>query len=163
MTEAVVPLALLLSDRAWAFGVSGECLMTSDNPAILLRGRPDEDPAMAAGLWDIYLPLDPHRFLFIPGTEHVDRPWLIRKDHRLLLDGGMAQGLNSCVFDQANRHVFWHPDHDPVEQQGMKDYRKMRASWKDGHSDFILVYDALPDRFGVRLKDLTGHMRGPAN
>lgn len=161
MTESVIPLALMLSQRAWAFGVSGECLLTSDNPAIIINGRPDEDPAKTAAFWDIYLPLDAHRFIFVPGLDHTDRPSLLQRDHRMLLDGGLALAMNLGMCDQAHRHVFWHPNHDPTGRLDLDEMQKMRVSWKSGHSDAVLTYDRLPDNMGVRMKDLYGHVRLP--
>ena len=65
--HGVAPLAHILYSRPWGIGLTNLCLLTSDAPTQILNARDDDDPLRAATFWDIYLPLDPHRFLYLPG------------------------------------------------------------------------------------------------
>jgi len=65
--ELLKPAARLVHDRPWGFGFSDVCLLTGDVPAVILNGHDDRDQLASAAHWDIVLPLDPRRFLFLSG------------------------------------------------------------------------------------------------
>lgn len=87
IVQAVAPLAALIHARPWGFGFTSLCLLTSDTPVQALNARNDDDPLATAAYWDIYVPLDPHRFLYLPGQMHASQRRLMR-DHRINLPGG---------------------------------------------------------------------------
>ncbi|MGY2012111.1 DUF4238 domain-containing protein [Nocardia gipuzkoensis] len=152
IAEMVSPLAAALYRRPWGFGWSDSCLLTSDTPAILLNGQDADAQLLAASFWDVYLPLDPHRFLFLPGASHTGNPRL-RRDHLLKLDGGQGIALNHIVLDAAVRHVFWHEDHDPTRTPALR-----RAPHPaEAMPRYLLSYDALAPGFGVQRRWLNEH------
>jgi hypothetical protein len=95
----------------YAFGGSNLCLLTSDTPVQILNAHDNDDPLRAAAFWDLYLPLDPHRFLYLPGRMH-SRDRDLMKDHRVNLPGGLGIALNQTVIETAHRNVIWHSSHD---------------------------------------------------
>lgn len=157
IVDAVQPLAALLYSRPWGFGFTGLCLFTSDNPVQVLNSRVDDEPLETAAFWDIYVPLDPHRFLYLPGRMHVDHPTLMR-DHFINLPGGLAIPLNQEVVATAHRHLIWHPDHDPRSRSQFSDAISGRRSrLAVGGTGIVLQYDAIPRGFGVERRWLDKH------
>lgn len=116
----VRPLATILYARPWGVGFSDYCLLTGDVPVLVINGQDASDQLLAADYWDIYLPLDPHRCLFLPGlsTRRMRNHWF---DRTLKLHPGIAIGLNNAVCDVAVKHVFFHPDHDPTSKVRVRD------------------------------------------
>ena len=98
--------------RPWGVGFSDYCLLTGDVPVLVLNGQDDADQASAVRFWDVYLPMDPHRCLYLPGLGSAAES-AIRRDHRFKLHGGLALGLNSMMIDTAKRYAF-DPEHDPT-------------------------------------------------
>ncbi|OPC76486.1 hypothetical protein B4N89_46490 [Embleya scabrispora] len=105
-------LAGVVHRRPWGVGFSTACLITGDVPAVILNGHDAPDQVLAAAYWDIVLPLDPHRFLILPGVATIDEP-AKHLDHRLVLPGGIGLLLSQIVHDAAESQVFQHPDHTP--------------------------------------------------
>jgi hypothetical protein len=104
--ELLQPLAAILFHRPWGVGFSDYCLLTSDVPVLVLNGQDADDQLLAAEYWDIYLPLDTHRCLFLPGlhTRKLQKHWF---DCALKLHSGIAMALNNAVADVAVKHVFF--------------------------------------------------------
>lgn len=157
IVRAVAPLAALIAARPWGFGFTGLCLLTSDSPVQVLNARNDDDPLATAAFWDIYLPLDPHRFLYMPGQMHASQRRLMR-DHRLNLPSGLATPLNHEILETAHRHLIWHPEHDPRSKINLDEALAIRRSRRQhGGTGTVLYYTALDDDFGVERRWLDIH------
>lgn len=117
----------------------------------------DDDPLATGAYWDIYVPLDPHRFLYLPGQMHASQRRLMR-DHRINLPGGLAIPLNHEVIETAHRHIIWHPQHDPRSRINLDDAQAIRRSRRThGGTGTVLHYTALDDDFGVERCWLDTH------
>ncbi len=113
IVENIATLALALEARPWALGFSDMCLLTSDTPIAVWNRPDDEDQLRAVTLSDVTLPLDPHRFLFLPGpaTRAADpRKWV---DHLMHAEGAIGFALVEVAYDVADQFVIHHPQHDP--------------------------------------------------
>jgi hypothetical protein len=155
--KGIAPLARLISRRPWGVGVSSLCLFTSDVPVQIINARDDDDPIHAATYWDLYMPLDPHRFLYLPGKMHESRRELIR-DHLINLPGGLAIPLNQLMVETAHRHLLWHPAHDPRSRSLMEDASRMRELRSPtAGSQTLVSYAALPMGYGVERRWLEKH------
>lgn len=155
IAENVAPLAGLVFRRPWGIGFSSACLLTSDAPVQLLNAQDDSDQLAAAAYWDIYLPLDPHRFLFLPGDD-PERPDLA-VDHQVDMSN-VTTVFNEVLVETAQRHVFWHPDHDPRSHMNLAttvSIRKNRPRF--GGSEVMVNYAVLPPGLGVERRWLTSH------
>lgn len=158
IVSAVAPLAALIHARPWGFGFTSLCLLTSDTPVQVLNAHDDDEPLSTASFWDIYLPLDPHRFLYLPGQMHAAQRALMR-DHVFSLPGGLALPLNYEVIETANRHVIWHPAHDPRPRVRIADALAMRRSRRTrGVGGTLINYEALEDGYGVERRWLDRHV-----
>jgi hypothetical protein len=155
--ERIAPLAALVRMRPWGIGFTNLCLFTSDVPVQILNSKPEDDPLAAATFWDIYVPLDPHRFLYLPGRMHAANRDLMR-DHRIALDGGLAIALNHTMVECSHRHLFWHPHHDPRSNSQLDSVLRMRSSrFATGGSQALIDYAALDDGSGVERRWLDAH------
>jgi hypothetical protein len=156
IVREIAPLAFLLARRPWGIGFTNLCLFTSDVPGQIINGQDDEDQLRAASYWDVYVPLDPHRFLYLPGALHDDQPRL-RRDHRINLPGGLAMVLNDLIIETAHRNIFFHPEHDPrvkMHESIIQDTVKRRDSTA---SQSIMYYDAMPPGMGIERRWLDRH------
>jgi hypothetical protein len=156
IAKEIAPLAFLLTTRPWGIGFTNLCLYTSDVPVQIINGQDDNDQLKAASYWDIYAPLDPHRFLYLPGQMHRGQPRLMR-DHTINLPGGLAMALNDLMIENAHRHVFFHPEHDPrlrMHSTLVADAVKRRGLTP---SESILYYDAMPPSTGIERRWLDRH------
>lgn len=151
IVEMIAPLATLIFTRPWGIGFSDGCLMTSDTPVLILNGQDDHNQLLAASFWDIYLPLDPHRALFLPGFIHRERARL-QQDHQFKLHGGHSIGLNGAMLRTSMRHVFFHPDHDPRGQLRDEPAREAAPG-----VNFLLNYTVMRPGYGVERKWLEEH------
>lgn len=157
MVQAMGPLAQLLYNRPWGFGFTNLCLLTSDVPVQIANIENNDEPVDAASYWDIYLPLDPHRFLYLPGAMHDQSPRLMR-DHLISLPGGLAIGLNQMVVETAHRHLLWHPDHDPRKRIQFDHAIAQRESRREGRaSKWVMNYSALESGLGIERRWLSSH------
>lgn len=157
IVDALAPLAMMLAARPWGFGFTSLCLFTSDVPVHIVNTRDDDDPVRAATYWDIFLPLDPHRFLFLPGAIHRSQRRLMQ-DHFINLPGGLAMALNALVIETAHRHLLWHPDHDPRDKSRMPQALEMRkARQATGGTGTLMQYSALSPEFGIERRWLDMH------
>jgi hypothetical protein len=157
--QNVGPIAQVVFQRPWGIGYTTACLATSDSPVQVFNAQDDDDQVRAVSFWDIYLPLDPHRFLYLPGESHQDRRSLMR-DHRIGLPGGLAIGLNSVVAQTAHRHIFWHKEHDPRKRLDRKSIASIRSNrTKDnGFGGFMMNYNALSHpQDGIQRRWLDNH------
>lgn len=156
IAEEIAPLAFLIAARPWGIGVSNLCLFTSDVPVQIINGQHHDDQVEAGSYWDIYLPLDPHRFLYLPGAMHRGQPQLMR-DHQIILSGGLTMALNDLMIEYSHRHIFFHPEHDPrlkMNESLIADAVRRRHS---SPSESILKYAALPPHMGVERRWLDRH------
>lgn len=155
--ELLRPLAEIVHNRPWGIGFSDYCLLTGDVPAVILNAQDADDQLLAAEYWDVYLPLDPHRCLFLPGvhTRRLQNHWF---DRSLKLHSGIAMGLNNAVADVAVKHVFFHPNHDPTS---WLDTRNRRAIDEEIASDslpkYLVGYDMIESGCGVERRWLDQH------
>jgi hypothetical protein len=156
IAKEIAPLAFLISIRPWGIGFTNLCLYTSDVPVQIINGQDDNDQLKAAGYWDIYLPLDPHRFLYLPGSMHRKQRHLMR-DHCINLPGGLAMPLNDLMIENAHRHVFFHPEHDPrlkMHETLVADAVKRRGATP---AESVLYYEAMPPNTGIERRWLDRH------
>lgn len=56
------------------------------------------------------MPLDPHRFILLPGLNMVEEDPRKGVDHRAKLDG-VGFAFVQAVYDAADGYIFHHPDH----------------------------------------------------
>lgn len=113
ISDQVSQLAFIVFHRPWGIGMSSACLLTSDTPVVILNDHDADDQLAAASFWEILMPLDPHRFFYLPNASMVQEDPAKRVDHKLVLEGGMGHAVNQAVFDAADNFVFWHPRHGP--------------------------------------------------
>ncbi|MCU1362775.1 MAG: hypothetical protein JWM55_603 [Acidimicrobiaceae bacterium] len=113
IADQVSQLAYIIFHRPWGIGMSVACLLTSDTPVVILNDHDADDQLAAASFWEILMPLDPHRFFYLPSASMVQEDPAKRDDHRLVLQNGMGYAVNQAVFDAADSYVFWHPRHRP--------------------------------------------------
>ena len=114
IAQQLAGLARIVFEKPWCIGFSDACLLTSDVPVVILNGHDDPDQAFAAWYDTAYLPLDPHRFLLMPGQYLQEEDPLKRVDHREKLNGGLGIFFNTVIWAAADRQVFYPPDHDPI-------------------------------------------------
>lgn len=154
-------LARILYLRPWCLAFSDACLITSDVPILVLNGQDEERQELSAAFWTVVVPLDPHRLLLLPGKSDVEDDPKKRADHRAKFDGGLGLFFNQALFDAADRHVFFHPEHrralDLVE-------RTARLPPADAPMDderaprYALSYGILPPQYTVERRWLEGHI-----
>lgn len=154
-------LAAVVHERAWGLGFSDACLATSDVPVVILNEHDAEEQVLAAAVADIFVPLDPHRFLFLPGGSMLEDRRK-RVDHRLKFDGGMGLALSEFTRDAADRHLFHHPLHAPPWLRETSEARPRLARAWLGEAlalspRYSLSYPTLPDEYGVERRWLTEH------
>jgi hypothetical protein len=157
IVELIGPLAAALFHRPWGVGFSDYCLLTGDVPVLVLNGQDVHDQLLAVAYWDIYLPLDPHRCLYLPGvsTRAKIAPSV---DHKAKFHPGIAIALNNAVADTAVKHIFWHPEHDPSGHLQLRARRpieeELGADWLPR---YLVTYDVLHPDFGVERRWLEHH------
>jgi hypothetical protein len=151
IAEMIEPIAATLFSRPWGVGFADYCLLSGDVPVLVLNGQDHSDQRAAVEYWDVYLPLDPHRCLYLPGAASEGADKRLRHDHRLKLHPGLAMGLNSAMLDTSVRHVFWHPDHDPTS------HAEPALDLESNLPRFIMNYDVLGPDFGVQRRWLDTH------
>jgi hypothetical protein len=151
IAELIEPLAATLFSRPWGVGFSDYCLLSGDVPVLVLNGQDHANQQAAVAYWDVYLPLDPHRCLYLPGTASAVADRSLGRDHRFKLHPGHALGLNSAVLDASVRHVFFHPEHDPTS------HAKPALDLESNLPRFLMTYDVLPSDMGVQRRWLETH------
>jgi hypothetical protein len=151
IAQMIEPLAATVFSRPWGVGFSDYCLLTGDVPVVVLNGQDHDDQRAAVEYWDVYLPLDPHRCLYLPGAATQGDDKHLRSDHRLKLHPGLAMGLNSAMLDASVRHVFFHPDHDPTPRA------KPAVDLDSNLPRFIMNYTVLAPDLGVQRRWLITH------
>jgi hypothetical protein len=160
--EHLAPLAAIVASKAWGIGYSDACQPTSDVPVVLMRGQDEENQLHSVAYWDLLVPLDPHRFLLMttPGSQDDPATWV---DHRLKLDGGLGLFVTDMLCSAAERHVFWHPDHEPpgLQDLGKRGPRLPRPWAGDTHRppEMVLSCGALPPQFTVTNQSMD-HAQG---
>jgi hypothetical protein len=160
ITTHLAPLAAIVAGKPWGIGFSSACLPTSDAPVVLMNGQDAERQLLSAAFWDVLLPLDPHRFLLMPGRGSQPDP-ATRHDHRLELDGGLGALVIDLIASSADEHVFWHPEHEPprIRETTSPGSRLPRPWVGETHESpqWILQYDAMPPGTTVERRWLTEH------
>lgn len=160
IAELTGNLAWLISTRPWGLGFSDVCLTTSDVPVVLLDGHDHEDQLAAASVADILMPLDPHRFLFLPGPHHYGDPRK-RVDHRLKLDSGLGLFVTEIIRDAADQIVIEHPKHQPPEHPAKGASPRLPTPWSDGANkstpQYSVSYNTMPPDVNVEAKWLSMH------
>lgn len=156
IAEMIKPLATAIFFRPWGVGFSDYCLLTGDVPVIVLNGQDHAEQYAAVNYWDVYMPVDSHRCLYLPGVNSAgDRH--IRTDHRFKLHPGHAIALNSVMIETAVRHIFFHPDHDPTSRA------RPTASPNEQLSQFLLHYEVMPRGYGIERRWLDIHPQPASN
>jgi hypothetical protein len=151
IAEMIEPLAATVFSRPWGVGFSDYCLLTGDVPVLVLNGQDHGDQQASVDYWDVYLPLDPHRCLYLPGGASQVADRRLRGDHRFKLHAGLAIGLNSVMLDASVRHVFFHPDHDPTPKS------EPALDLESNLPRFLMNYDVLAPGMGVQRRWLDVH------
>ncbi len=152
-------VAAVMHDRPWCLGFSDACLLTSDVPLLVLNGQDDTDQALSASFWDVVLPLDPHRFLMLPGAGSVKDP-AKRSDHLAKFDGGLGRFVNQAIYDAADEHIFFHPDHADALSWTETSARlpSPEADTTGAHEHgYVLSYRALPTGYTVDRRWVSDH------
>ncbi|YCN53414.1 DUF4238 domain-containing protein [Rhodococcus erythropolis] len=157
INELIAPLAGVIHNRPWGVGFSDHCLVTGDVPVLVLNGQDEDDQLLAADFWDIYLPLDPHRCLYLPGRPNR-RTRELSIDHRLKLHPGHGIALNNAMAETAMKHIFFHPQHDPMKHLSPRERSgeeaEMGSSWMPR---YLFNYGLVPSGFKVERKWLIAH------
>lgn len=162
LVHQIGALAFILYDKPWGLGFSDTCLLTSDVPVVIFNDHDADDQLTSAWYWDIVLPLDPHRFIFLLGPSSQDDP-RTQRDHRLKLPGGLGMIVNDIVYSAADRYIFWHPDHDVIAgliRSRIHESPRLPRPWAgETHEapNFMVRYGALHPDFTVERRWLTEH------
>ncbi|WP_431681167.1 DUF4238 domain-containing protein [Kitasatospora sp. KL5] len=159
IAEHLAALALVLFARPWGLGFSDMCLLTSDVPLVMLNGHDAGNQLAAVEVCDILLPLDPHRFLFLPGHGMQEQDPLKRSDHRMKFHGGLGMALVQIVYDVADAFVLHHPRHDPW-RHWKPDGPRQPAPWDgDDHPApmYAMDYEVLAPHLTVERRWLDEH------
>lgn len=152
VAQQVAGLAHVIHNKPWCIGFSDVCLITGDVPVAILNGQDDQDQTFAAWYDVIYLPLDPHRFLLMPGIQDQEEDQRKRVEHRTKLDGGFGLFFNDVIWAAADRLVFWHPEHDPTGYMTGIDRGPRLPSPGTGTEDSVPQYAVM---YGVLPPDMT--------
>jgi hypothetical protein len=159
MGEQLARLSWVIFDRPWGLGFSDVCLWTSDVPVVIVNGQDDENQLLATAFWDVILPLDPHRFLILPGRRAQENDPRKRVDHLAKLDGGLGTVLSSMLFEAADKQVFWHSAHDPLPHLHL-DGPRLPTPWTGNSNEgpsWVLDYETLTRGFTVERRWLSEH------
>ncbi|MGC5225450.1 DUF4238 domain-containing protein [Micromonospora sp. DT81.3] len=160
MFDAMRGLTHVLESRSWGLGHSGACLITSDSPLVILNGHDDDNQLLAAGFWDIMFPLDPHRLIFMPGPDLIDRNARKGRDHRIAFDG-LGHAFVDATYAAADRFIFSHPDHPPTMLDETRAGR-LRAPGEDGFSpEYMISYDPMPPGYTIAQRWASDHNPPP--
>jgi hypothetical protein len=147
ISEHLAKLAFIVFNRPWGLGYSDFCLLTSDSPVVVVNGHDERDQLFATAYWDVLLPLDPHRFLILPGLPTRRREAAKRRDHLAKLDGGLGMALSAIMYEAADQYVFCHPGHDPFPRLRLEGPR-LPAPWRDAEPasgpEWLLNYGVIP-------------------
>ncbi len=159
MARLLGGMAFLLHSRPWGLGFSDACLLTSDVPLVILNGHDETDQALSLAFWDVLLPLDPHRLLYLPGLAEPSPDPRKSVDHRIKLDGGLGIFANQIMFDAADVHLFQHPKHPAM--RGVHPGGRLPTPW-DGYEPrrgpaYVVEYAALDPEMTVDRRWLTDH------
>lgn len=163
VAEMIAAIAQIVFNKPWGIGFSDACLLTGDVPVAILNGQDEDDQAFAAWYDVLYLPLDPHRFLLMPGQHHLEEDSRKRVDHRLKLDGGFGLFFNDVIWAAADKLVFSDPDHDPLSDMVGKDRGPRLPAPGTGTEDsvpqYAIMYGVLNPNMTVERRWLTEHAR----
>lgn len=164
MSDLLARLGWAVFNRPWGLGFSDLCLWAGDVPVLIVNGQDDHNQLLATSYWDVVLPLDPHRFLILPGLGMREEDPEKRVDHRLKLDQGFGQIISLMIFEAANQQVYCHRDHDPVSNLHFSSPRLPRAwngdTWDP--SSWILDYPTMPHDLTVERRWLVEHLSSSA-
>jgi hypothetical protein len=167
--QELAALARVLAARPWALGFSDACLITGDVPVVIINRNDAADQIGAAAVYSVLLPLDPHRFLYLPNVVNLREDRRKQVDHRMKLDGGMGYLLSQIIRDAATRHTFHHPDHPPHPNLH-DDTPRLPRPW-DGDDltnspEYYISYATFPADAAIERTWLTNHPQqvafGPA-
>jgi hypothetical protein len=162
IAKQLAGLARIIFEKPWCIGFSDVCLLTSDVPVVILNSHDHPDQAFAAWYDEVYLPLDPHRFLLMPGQHLQEEDPLKRMDHREKLDGGLGTFFNDVIWAAADRQVFYHPEHDPIPMLVDRSHQGPRLP-SPGTADensppmYAISYGVLPPNMTVERRWLSEH------
>ncbi|MFF3312820.1 DUF4238 domain-containing protein [Streptomyces sp. NPDC002952] len=166
IVEHIVTLALTLEARPWALGFSDMCLLTSDTPVVIWNRPDDENQVRAAALSDIMLPLDPHRFLFLPGPATQEADPRKRVDHLMHAEGTIGMALVEVAYDVADQFIVHHPQHDPWRHWKPSGPGQPKPWEGQTHCapQYILEYDVFPPHQNIERRWTVEHPppRSPA-
>ncbi|MFI9589779.1 DUF4238 domain-containing protein [Nonomuraea sp. NPDC052265] len=168
MADQLAALAQIIHNRPWGLGFSDACLWTSDVPVVILNGHDDEDQLRAAIYWDVILPLDPHRFLILPGLTTLGDDAGKQRDHLTKFPGGLGLWINGVIFDAADSHLYCHPGHDPLPFLGAHlGSARLPEPWSgEGQADrpspsYLVEYSVLGANLTVERRWLNEHPPAP--
>jgi hypothetical protein len=162
ITDQLASLSWVIFARPWGLGFSDVCLWTSDVPVIVVNGQDHENQLLATSYWDVILPLDPHRFLILPGWGTRQEDPRKQVDHCLKLPGGLGLALSRMVFDAADSQVFCDAEHDPFPhlRRDLDDGPRLPTPWTGEEGEgpsYLLSYATMNPGWTVERRWLTEH------
>lgn len=156
--ERIAELAQIIHSRPWGLGMVGACTFTSDTPVVILNDHDAQDQLRAATFWEIILPLDPHRILFLPSIPMVEQDARKSADHRFVIEDWPSVAIGQAIYDAADSYVFFHPDHVPVRLP--EDWGRLPepGSAKFGlKNEWYMDYEVLPVNATILRKYVSEH------
>ncbi|WP_049563999.1 DUF4238 domain-containing protein [Nonomuraea sp. SBT364] len=162
ITGQLAALGRIVYNRPWGLGFSDACLWTSDVPVVILNGHDDANQLRAAAFWDMILPLDPHRFLILPGLGTRDPDPEKQVDHLTKFDGGLGIWLNVVIYDAADTHLYCHAEHDSLpllssHLTGVRLPTPWNGDQRRNSPSYIVEYPPLGRNLTVERRWLTEH------
>jgi hypothetical protein len=159
MAAQIARLSSAVFDRPWGLGFSDLCLWTGDVPVLVVNGQDDKNQLLATSFWDVILPLDPHRFLILPGWGMRKEDPRKRVDHLLKFDQGFGRIISQMIFEAADAQVFCHTDHDPLPHLQLEGPRLPTPWTGSTHSggSWALEYPTLEPGWTVERRWLSEH------
>lgn len=159
MGEQLARLSWVILDRPWGLGFSDLCLWTGDVPVVVLNAQDAQNQLLATAYCDVILPLDPHRFLLLPGHRARKEDPRKRVDHRFKMEGGTGQIISQMIFDAADSQVFCHRDHDPTPHLRLTGPRLPTPWTGDSHGGptWIVEYATMNPGWTVERRWLSEH------
>lgn len=156
IASSIGVIAFTLNARPWALAHSNICLIASDCPVVILNAQDDDDQITATARDSIAFPLDPHRMLFLPALRMAEEDPAKQRDHKAALTG-IGALFAEAVYDAADRHVFFHPEHHPVHKLDPSSRLPAPGESARGHG-YTIEYQALRPDYSIEKRYAYEHV-----